>query len=49
MSNVSTRPIQSRLDESRIAKLKQLASKKGITISLLIRLILIEYLEGNNG
>jgi hypothetical protein len=37
--------IQSRIDHVRYNSLLEMAKQKGISISLLIRLIIIEYLE----
>lgn len=38
--------IQSRIDVANFQKLSKLAEVKGISISLMVRLILIEFLEG---
>jgi predicted DNA binding CopG/RHH family protein len=46
---LKTKPIQSRLDIEHISKLKELAEQKGISFSLLIRLIIIDYVEVNYG
>lgn len=48
MKHLITKAVQSRLDEQRISLLQQIADGKGISLSLLIRLILIEYLEPGN-
>ncbi|MBV6419385.1 MAG: hypothetical protein DAHOPDDO_00601 [Ignavibacteriaceae bacterium] len=41
-------PIQSRIDRINFQKLKEVSKKKGISISMLIRIILINYTEGLN-
>jgi hypothetical protein len=43
----SSFPIQSRIKIKQAEKLKQIAEAKGYTLSLLVRTILIEYLEKN--
>lgn len=43
----SSFPIQSRVKNSQAEKLKQIAEAKGYTLSLLVRTILIEFLEKN--
>ncbi|HMN50253.1 MAG TPA: hypothetical protein PKD67_14000 [Ignavibacteriaceae bacterium] len=40
-----TLPVQSRLDQSNFKKLADAANNKGVSISLMVRMILIEYLE----
>jgi len=47
MANIIT--IQSRIDSSNFQKLVKLAEAKGVSISLLVRIILLEILEKNNG
>jgi len=44
-----TKPIQSRMDVDNYNKLIEHSNKKGLSLSMLIRLIIIEYLENNNG
>lgn len=39
--------IQSRIDAANFQKLAKLAEAKGISISLMVRLILIKFIEGN--
>ncbi len=41
-----TYPIQSRIDTKHAEELQIMAEDKGISLSLLIRIILINYLEG---
>ncbi len=45
MLNVS---IQSRIDRDNLAKLKRIAGQKGLSISLMVRFIILQYLEGND-
>lgn len=45
MSIKKTLPVQTRLDENNFERLKQLAEQKGVSISLMVRIILIENLE----
>lgn len=45
MANQKTIPIQSRLDKNGYNKLSDLANHKGLSISMLVRLILIQHLE----
>ena len=40
-----TVPLQTRIDSSNYNKLKKAADNKGLSISMLLRLIIIEYLE----
>lgn len=40
-------PIQSRLDENNLALLKAKAEEKGLSLSMMIRLIIINYLSIN--
>lgn len=41
-----TLSIQTRLDKNNFSRLKDAAYKKGISISMMVRIILIQYLEG---
>ena len=41
----NTIPIQSRLDKDNAIKLRNLAKRKGLSFSLIVRLAIIEYLE----
>ncbi len=41
-----TLPVQSRLDENHYELLRALAQKKGVSVSLMVRLLLLEKLEG---
>jgi hypothetical protein len=43
-----TFPIQSRIDKNQADRLLAIAKDKGISLSLLVRIILINYLEGKN-
>jgi hypothetical protein len=40
-----TLPVQSRLDENHYELLTAIAQKKGVSVSLMVRMILIEKLE----
>jgi len=40
-----TVPVQTRLDGNNFNKLQEAANKKGVSVSLMVRIILIEYLE----
>jgi hypothetical protein len=44
-----TLPVQTRLDQNNFKKLAEAANKKGISISLMVRIILMENLEKSNG
>jgi len=46
-NKIKTNAIQSRLDREGINKLEKLAEHKRISLSLLIRMILMEYVEKN--
>lgn len=48
MNNSNTFPVQSRLDGNNFNKLNEIAKKKGVSISMLVRIILLEYLEKHN-
>lgn len=48
-TNSKTQPVQSRLDRENIIRLNTIAKSKGISLSLLVRMILIEYVEVKNG
>lgn len=41
-----TLPVQSRLDQNHYELLTAIAQKKGVSVSLMIRLLLLEKLEG---
>ena len=47
MSNKSS-PLQSRIESSKTEQLKKIAERKGFTVSMLIRIIITEYLETHN-
>ena len=40
-----TVPLQTRIDESNFTKLKKAADNKGLSVSMLLRIIIIEFLE----
>lgn len=48
MNNFNTFPVQSRLDKNNYNRLYEIAKKKGVSISMLVRIILLEYLEKHN-
>lgn len=45
MANQKTVAVQSRLDKNNFNRLSDLADHKGLSTSMLVRLILIKYLE----
>lgn len=48
MANQKTVPIQSRLDKNTFNKLRILAEQRGLSISLMVRLLLLKNFEGQN-
>jgi hypothetical protein len=41
-------PLQSRIDGLNFQKLEEIAKLKGVSISMLIRMVLINFIEGSN-